>query len=147
MLWYGATDRAMQNLVQSKLVNGSFGRVVAFQSRSEALRLRTEIAKDDKTWGLEGQKQINQRDTWKDIPEEALYDDRMCPIVRFLNGKTLLLTPGMRKLIHDWLCHSHVSIVEFEVFNIHGKVEARRDQVFQSLYAVLPTTWLTHLVS
>jgi hypothetical protein len=89
----------MQNLVQGKLVNGSIGQIVAWQSLAEAQGLHTEVAKVDKTKGLGQRKQKNQEESPKEQPEQEVYVDRMWPVVRFLNGNTLLLTPGMRESV------------------------------------------------
>jgi hypothetical protein len=71
------------------------GQVVAFQSLAEARGLHTEIAQDDSK-ALEHWEQGNHEPSMDTPEEEEAYVDRVWPVVRFLNGRTLLLTPGMR---------------------------------------------------
>ena len=80
---------SVQNLVQGQLVNGSIGQVVAFQSIGEARGQHTEIAevaKDTKR---------SRKDAEESAEEKATkYVNNVWPIVRFLNGRELLVAPG-----------------------------------------------------
>jgi hypothetical protein len=89
-------------------VNGSVGTVIAFKSKDEALREMTEIGlyepKEEERW------QPKDNPTIQRLPANRKY-----PLVKFTNGKILLVIP-----------------LEFEVNNSEGHMEARRDQVCNS---------------
>jgi hypothetical protein len=96
-----------QNLVQGELVNGSVGRVIAFSTSKEALKNHTEIARTDNVRG-----ESARSNDWSNPCDPVIQSDRVWPVVRFTNGRTMLCVPA-----------------EFTVNNAQGEMEARRDQV------------------
>jgi len=96
----GAQVMLIKNLVQGELVNGSLGQIVGFSSSQEALKNHTEISRTDDLRG-----QPNNGDP-------ITQSDRLWPVVRFTNGRTILCIPA-----------------EFTVNNAQGEMEARRDQI------------------
>ncbi|KIJ45716.1 hypothetical protein M422DRAFT_166157, partial [Sphaerobolus stellatus SS14] len=105
----GAQVMLIKNLVQGKLVNGSIGQVVAFKSIREAHGQHTEIAEVDKS---KDPRAAKDKDTESAEQKAKRSSNNVWPVVRFLNGHELLLPPA-----------------EFEIMNVHGEMEARRDQV------------------
>ena len=94
----GLAEHASQNLVQGRLVNGSLGQVVGFQSLSEARGRDTEVAEVDKS----RDPVIMQGRDHSEEPMEGnqvVPVDSSWPVVRFINGQTLLLTPGTLNVI------------------------------------------------
>lgn len=92
-----------QNLIQGQLVNGSVGQVVGFSTSNEALTNHTEIAQVDDNTNSHGAQKMRSR---------VAQNDRVWPVVRFTNGKTMLVVP-----------------TDFTVNNAEGEVEASREQV------------------
>jgi len=94
---------SLQNLIQGELVNGSVGQVIAFSTSSEALKNHTDIAQvDDAKDPITAQR----------IRSRAAQNDRVWPVIRFTNGRVMLIVP-----------------VEFTVNNAQGEREASREQV------------------
>jgi hypothetical protein len=97
------TEWPLQNLIQGELVNGSVGQVIAFSTSSEAQKNHTDIAQvDDAKDPITAQR----------IRSRAAQNDRVWPVVRFTNGRVMLIVP-----------------VEFTVNNAQGEREASREQV------------------
>jgi len=90
-------------LIQGSLVNGSVGQVVAFSTSHEAQINHTEIAQAGDTKDPSIAQYIRNR---------AAQNDRVWPVVRFTNGRVMLIVP-----------------VEFTVNNAEGGMEASREQV------------------
>lgn len=99
--------------MQGSLVNGSVGQVIAFSTSREAQKNHTEIAQVDNAQD----QRIAQT-----ILNRAAENERVWPIVRFTNGRDMLIVP-----------------VEFTVNNAEGGTEASREQVglMPSLYYYL----------
>jgi hypothetical protein len=93
----------IKNLIQGELVNGSVGQVVAFSTSREAQNNHTLIAQVDDANDPSGAQRIRNR---------AAQGDRVWPVVRFTNGRVMLIVP-----------------VEFTVNNAQGEREASREQV------------------
>jgi hypothetical protein len=89
--------------VQGSLVNGSVGQVIAFSTSREAQKNHTEIAQVDNAQD----QSIAQK-----ILSRAAENERVWPVVRFTNGRDMLIVP-----------------VEFTVNNAEGGTEASREQV------------------
>ncbi|KAF5336912.1 hypothetical protein D9611_003448 [Ephemerocybe angulata] len=90
----GAQVMLLKNLVQGKLVNGSIGKVVRFATLQEMNQEAKEAEKDKKK-----------------LPFQV-DNNRLYPLVRFMNGIERLITPA-----------------DFEITNAEDKMEARRIQV------------------
>lgn len=101
-----------QNLVQGELVNGSVGQVIGFSTSQEALTNRTEIAEVD-----ESRAPVHGSLT---AQNPGTKNDRVWPVVRFTNGKTVLIVPA-----------------KFTVNNADGRLEASREQVSRALSLVV----------
>jgi len=99
----GAQVMLVKNLIQGSLVNGSVGQVVAFSTSHEAQINHTEIAQAGDTKDPSVAQYIRNR---------AAQNDRVWPVVRFTNGRVMLIVP-----------------VEFTVNNAEGGMEASREQI------------------
>lgn len=104
----------IQNMQQGKLVNGSLGLVVAFDTTRKAIEQHIELAKvDSKRATTNAVTPAFAQGMPDDVPmEELLSNDRVWPIVKFQNGRTLMCVPA-----------------GFSVTNVFGGMEAQRDQV------------------
>jgi hypothetical protein len=88
-------NELLQNLEQGIFVNGSIGQVVAFQSFEGAMAGHTAIAEAHKPEDGPAKKLRNPLE--EPTAEGArMYPGQSWPVVRFLNGRTLLITPGTR---------------------------------------------------
>jgi hypothetical protein len=96
----GPKIAVLQNLIQGELVNGSVGQVVAFSTAHAAQQNHTDIA------------QVADANITGIIRNRAALTDRIWPVVRFTNGRIMLILP-----------------VEFTVNNAQGEREASREQV------------------
>ena len=101
-----------QNLVQGELVNGSVGQVIGFSTSQEAQTNLTDIAEVDES------KTIVHGSPTAQNP--VIKNDRVWPVVRFTNGKTVLIVPA-----------------KFTVNNADGHLEASREQVSHPLSPLL----------
>lgn len=110
-------------MIQGELVNGSVGQVVEFRTSRDALEDHTEIARVDDT---------NDSRASKARRNPVLQTDRVWPVVRFTNGRTMLIVP-----------------VEFTINNAQGEMEAKREQVDFLLHCtqdLLPTSLSRYLL-
>lgn len=80
-----------QNVVQGRLVNGSIGQVIGFQSLNEAHDRHTEIADVDNS--KEGKKKRGSPEPLEERDYGSI--NQLWPVVRFLNGEQLLIKPGL----------------------------------------------------
>lgn len=109
-----------QNLIQGELVNGSIGKVVAFESPGEAVKEGLDIASIQREMtnnsGTQSDTVTKKPD---DIPLNILARQDTWPVVKFTSGRTCLCIP-----------------TSFEIKNGNDLLKAQRDQV-RSLICML----------
>lgn len=81
------------------------GQVIDFRTPDAAKRSHIEISQVDSN-------RKSGPPLSKGIPEELRMENRVWPVIRFINGREVLCVP-----------------TEFTVVNVNGVVEAQRDQV------------------
>jgi hypothetical protein len=80
----GAQVMLIQNMIQGQLVNGSMGRVVAFDTMGNAAHHYAEVAKVDERTAKNAAKPVGEG------KDESKPENRKWPIVEFENGHKLM---------------------------------------------------------
>jgi hypothetical protein len=97
-------------------VNGSLGKVVKFSTASEAAQVHPEITEPAAPQThTEITERTDAQSAAADGTTQTTTVERLWPVVRFTNGRELLITPQ-----------------DFTVNNAEGEAEARREQVRSS---------------